>query len=72
MFIVDTQYNFLRKNYYKLSGEAVFETKLKEIKFKCKSDMFLMELSIWGTFGFADYKSGGRRGSDIDIHLVVY
>ena len=31
--------------------------------------MFLMELSIRGTFGFADYESGGRRGSDIDSHF---
>ena len=31
--------------------------------------MFLMALGIWGTFGFADYESGGRRGSDTDLHF---
>ena len=28
--------------------------------------MFSMALSIWGTFGFADYESGERRGLDTD------
>ena len=31
--------------------------------------MFLMTLGIRGTFRFADYKSGGRRGSDKDSHF---
>ena len=28
-----------------------------------------MALYITGTFGFADYESGGKRGSDTDSHL---
>ena len=28
-----------------------------------------MELDIRGAFGFADYKSGRRRGSDTDLHF---
>ena len=31
--------------------------------------MFLMALGIPGTFGFADYESGGRWGSDTDLHF---
>ena len=31
--------------------------------------MFLMVLNIRGTCGFADYKSGGRRGSNTDSHF---
>ena len=30
--------------------------------------MFFMSLGIRGTFGFADYESGGRRG-DTDSHF---
>ena len=29
-----------------------------------------MELGIQGALGFADYESGGRRGSDTDSHFV--
>ena len=43
--------------------------KFKEIKFKCKRDMFLMVLGIRETFEFADYESRGKRGSDIDSHF---
>ena len=32
--------------------------------------MFLMALGIPGTFGFADYEFGARRGSDRDSHFV--
>ena len=32
--------------------------------------MFLMALGIRGNFGFADYESGKRRGSDTDLHFV--
>ena len=28
-----------------------------------------MELGIRGAFGFANYESGGRRGSDTDSHF---
>ena len=31
--------------------------------------MFLMELGIWRAFRFADYESGGRRGSHTDSHF---
>ena len=31
--------------------------------------MFLIALGIPGTFGFADYKSRGRRGSVSDPHF---
>ena len=31
--------------------------------------MFLEALGIPGTFGSADYESGGRRGSDTDSHF---
>ena len=31
--------------------------------------MFFMALGIQGTFGLADYESGGRRGSDTDLHF---
>ena len=31
--------------------------------------MFLMALGIRGTFGFADYESGEREGSDTDSHF---
>ena len=30
-----------------------------------------MALGIRGTFGFVDYESGGRRGSDTDSHFGV-
>ena len=32
--------------------------------------MFLMAHDTRGTFGFADYESGGRRGSDTDSHFA--
>ena len=60
---------FYGKNYHKLLGESVFKTKLKLIELKCKIDMFLMTVDIGGTFGFADYESGGRRGLDTDLHF---
>ena len=28
-----------------------------------------MTLGVRGTFAFADYESGGRRGSDTDLHF---
>ena len=31
--------------------------------------MFFTALGIRGTFGFANYESGGRRGSDTDSHF---
>ena len=31
--------------------------------------MFSMALVIRETFGFADYESGGRRGSDTDLNF---
>ena len=31
--------------------------------------MFFMALGIRGTFGFADYESGERRGLDTDSHF---
>ena len=31
--------------------------------------MFLIVLGIRGTFGFADYESEGRRGSETDSHF---
>ena len=34
-----------------------------------KWHVFNMALGIRGTFGFADYESEGRRGSDTDSHF---
>ena len=31
--------------------------------------MFLMTLGIRETFGFADYETGARQGSDTDSHF---
>ena len=31
--------------------------------------MFLMAFGIQGIFGYADYESGGRRGSETDSHF---
>ena len=31
--------------------------------------MALMALGIRESFGFADYESGGRRGSEVDSHF---
>ena len=31
--------------------------------------MFLMALGIRGTFSFADYESGEKHSSDIDLHF---
>ena len=65
------QYYLLQKKLWKVLGEPVSKTKLKEIKFKCKSDRFLMERNsvLRGAFGFADYESGERRGSYTDSHF---